>query len=170
MNSIRCRQCEHYIEANAGEGKIYGCDRSKCVFEPTTKNNLGADCISRADAIQAMQDKAKKLTNEDTINGLCGAVAILFELPSITPQEPTDKKFTKADIDAIVKAINEGWELRVNEILDKIRAEIETCLKALDEIEKSGLNIYLPNEMSGRRLTYQQCLEFIDKYKAEDNS
>ena len=39
MNSIRCRQCEHYIEANAGEGKIYGCDRSRCVFEPTTKND-----------------------------------------------------------------------------------------------------------------------------------
>ncbi|MBQ5593274.1 MAG: hypothetical protein IIU76_01680, partial [Bacteroidales bacterium] len=36
-------------------------------------------------------------------------------------QEPTDKNFTKADIDAIVKAINEGWELRVNEILSKIR-------------------------------------------------
>ena len=52
-------------------------------------------------------------------------------------------------------------------ILDKIRAEILTCLGALDEIEKSGINIYLPNEMSGRRLTYQQCLEFIDKYKAE---
>ena len=52
-------------------------------------------------------------------------------------------------------------------MLDKIRAEILDCLKALDEIEKSGLNIYLPNEISGRRLTYQQCLEFIDKYKVE---
>ena len=54
-----------------------------------------------------------------------------------------------------------------NKVLDKLRAEITDCLKALDEIEKSGFNIYLPNEMSGRRLTYQQCLEFIDKYKAE---
>jgi len=45
----------------------------------------------------------------------------------------------------------------------KLRGEIEDCLKALDEIEKSGLNIYLPNEMTGRRLTYKQCLEFIDK-------
>ena len=54
-----------------------------------------------------------------------------------------------------------------NNKLDKIRAEITDCLKALDEIEKSGLNIYLPNEISGRRLTYQQCLKFIDKYKAE---
>ena len=55
----------------------------------------------------------------------------------------------------------------VKPYLDKIRAEIMDCLKALDDIEKSGFNIYLPNEMTGRRLTYQQCLEFIDKYKAE---
>ena len=60
-------------------------------YEPATKNNLGVDCISRADAIKAMQDKAKKLKNEDTINGLCGAVAILFDLPSVTPQEPRCK-------------------------------------------------------------------------------
>ena len=55
----------------------------------------------------------------------------------------------------------------VNAVLDKIRAEILKCLSALDDIEKSGFNIYLPNEMSGRRLTYKQCLEFIDKYKAD---
>ena len=74
--------------------------------EPTTKNDSSGleknskklekdfdkmDCISRADAIKAMQDKAKKLTNEDIINGLCGAVAVLFDLPSVTPQEPCDK-------------------------------------------------------------------------------
>ena len=52
----------------------------------TTKNDLGVDCVSRADAIKAMQDKAKKLKNEDTINGLCGAVAILFDMPSVTSQ------------------------------------------------------------------------------------
>ena len=106
------------------------------------------DCISRADAIQAMQDKAKKLKNEDTINGLCGAVAILYEMSSVTPQEPIDKKFTKADIDAIVKAINEGWELRVNEILGKIRAEI---------IELR----------SRQNVGVLECLDIIDKYRAE---
>ena len=49
-------------------------------------------------------------------------------------------------------------------ILDKIRAEIMDCLEALDYIEKTGLKLYPPNEMAARRLTYQQCLEFIDKY------
>lgn len=52
-------------------------------------------------------------------------------------------------------------------VLDKIKAEIMDCLNALDEIEKTGLNIYLPNEISGRRLTYQQCLEIIDKYRED---
>ena len=66
---------------------------------------------------------------------------------------------------SVLSTIMNGTPLA--DVLDKIRAEIENCLKALDEIEKSGLNIYLPNEISGRRLTYQQCLEFIDKYKSE---
>lgn len=57
----------------------------------------------------------------------------------------------------------------LNEMLDKIRAEITDCLKALDEIEKSGFNIYLTNEISGRRLTYQQCLGFIDKHIGKEN-
>ena len=52
------------------------------------KNFGESDCISRADAIKAMQDKAKELKNEDTINGLCGAVAILYEMHPITPIRP----------------------------------------------------------------------------------
>lgn len=70
-------------------------------------------------------------------------------------------------------AANNEWipvyftECEQESVLDKIKSEITDCLKALDNIEKSGLNIYLPNEMSGRRLTYQQCLKFIDKYKME---
>ena len=47
------------------------------------------DCISRAEAIKAMEDKAKGLKNLDTINGLCGAVAILFDLPSVQPKPKT---------------------------------------------------------------------------------
>jgi len=67
-------------------------------YTPIIENNLGLDCISRADAIKAMQNKAKKLKNEDTINGLCGAVAILYEMPSVTPQE-SRKGHWIADVD-----------------------------------------------------------------------
>ena len=49
------------------------------------KPRTSEDCISRKEAIKAMEDKAKGLKNLDTINGLCGAVAILYELPSVQP-------------------------------------------------------------------------------------
>jgi len=48
------------------------------------------DAISRSGAIKAIEERAKRIKNEDTLNGLAGAVGILFELPSIKPQEPTD--------------------------------------------------------------------------------
>lgn len=84
----------HFANAHCSGDDINIYDMFKVIddcCEPsnsTTKNDLGVDLISRADAIKAMQDKAKELKNEDTINGLCGAVAILFDMPSVTPQEP----------------------------------------------------------------------------------
>ena len=45
--------------------------------------------ISRQAAIKAIEERAKRIKNEDTLNGLAGAVAILFELPSVNPQENT---------------------------------------------------------------------------------
>ncbi len=38
--------------------------------------------ISLQDAIKAIDEKAKRIKNEDTLNGLAGAVGILFDLPS----------------------------------------------------------------------------------------
>lgn len=48
------------------------------------------DAISRSGAIKAIDERAKQIKNEDTLNGLAGAVAILFELPSVKPQEPQE--------------------------------------------------------------------------------
>ena len=119
-----CANCKHYVvkdtRTNWGSQettKIYGCECWECEYEPTTKNDLVVDCISRAEAIKAMQNKAKKLKNEDTINGLCGAVAILYEMPSVTPQlsvpEVTalaewTEKLTKASEDAYNKGYADG--------------------------------------------------------------
>ena len=74
-------------------------------------------------------------------------------------QEPTDKSFTKADIDAIVKAINEGWELRVNEILSKIRAEIEQY--------QSDYDVHGTEDDRTAWRAFNRCLQILDKYKAE---
>lgn len=53
------------------------------------KKQSSGDLISRAEAIKAIDEKAKRIKNEDTLNGLAGAVGILFDLPSVNPQEPT---------------------------------------------------------------------------------
>ena len=47
------------------------------------------DLISRQAAIKSIGEKAKRIKNEDTLNGLAGAVGILFDLPSFKPQPKT---------------------------------------------------------------------------------
>ena len=64
-------------------------------------------------------------------------------------QEPTDKNFTKADIDAIVKAINAHWEL----IIDEIRADVQ-----------NGIHHFLDGEPI---IEVKEVLQIFDKYKAE---
>ena len=118
---------------------------------PTTKNDLGVDCISRADALSD-----KGLGEFHFYEDYAKMRNYLKSLPSVIPQEPTDKNFTKADIDAIVKAINKGWELRVNEILSKIRAQI------LEEHE----NAYA-REDDDTAYGLSMALDILDKYKAE---
>ena len=67
--------------------------------------------------------------------------------------EPTDRNFTKADIDTIVKAINAHWEL----IIDEIRAEVE-----MEKLEDS------PNFcVKAHNNAVDRVLQILDKYKAE---
>ena len=39
--------------------------------------------ISADSLIRAIEEKAKRLSNTDTINGLCGAVALIFDAPTV---------------------------------------------------------------------------------------
>ena len=48
---------------------------------------LRNDTISRVDAIERIKEKAKHITNEDTLNGLCGAISILWDMPSAEKDE-----------------------------------------------------------------------------------
>ena len=41
------------------------------------------DLIDRQALIHSIEQKAKRLSNLDTINGLCGAVAIVFNAPTV---------------------------------------------------------------------------------------
>ena len=140
-----------------------------CDYELTTKHNSSelaknskklekdfgeSDCISR----KAILDELEKWDWQELYLPIHFKENIVDVLPSVTPQEPTDKNFTKADIDAIVKAINEGWELRVNEILSKIRAEIKKLQKMCD---KNDLNLMAQYSAFG------MVLDILDRYKPE---
>ena len=88
------------------------------------------DAVSRAEAIKAMEDKAKGLKNLDTINGLCGAVAILYDLPSVQP------------INQNIKAL--GEELRTfrggitdKKVLTGFNMAIALCNKHLADMRES---------------------------------
>jgi hypothetical protein len=141
-------------------------------YEPTTKNNLGVDCISRDSAIKALDYDIKSFDFKSGVSKHMDDIAKLLNtiyeiqvnnikaLSSVTPQEPTDKKFTKADIDAIVKAINEGWELRVNEILGKIRAEIEKLRPNLRPEQMTDYDYAMVEVVD-------DIVAILDKYKAE---
>ena len=60
--------------------------------------------------------------------------------------------------DAIEQAIN------ALDSIDKIREEISECLKAIENIKTFPVQLYSANEIAARKVTYEQCLGFIDKY------
>ena len=115
--------------------------------QPTTKNDLGVDAISRSDVLKLMHD------NWHTHNGdwaMQESMDDIRALPSVTPQEPF-KPMVEIDLYSVIKQ-----KYIEREVLDKIRAEIEQTAKDYDKFEDyrrvRGLWI---------------ALEIIDKYKAE---
>ena len=62
--------------------------------EPTTKNNLGVDCISRAEAIKCLEcdfDITGKENMKTVVNYINSAHDKIVNLPSVTPQESVKK-------------------------------------------------------------------------------
>lgn len=142
----------------------------------TTKKNLAVEYISKAQAIERLklnfpisQGADNSRDRHRYMQALADLQAIK-ELPSATPQEPTDKIFTKAELDSIVKAINEGWELRVNEVLDKLRAEISEYGSIWVQYQITGRSDKDIQQLVRDVLKQakEQVLDVIDKYKAEN--
>ena len=97
---IRCTMCTNYMKSDRGcDGScVVDKDMYKAVMDaiekrihPTTKNDLGVDCISRAEVLKLMKD------NWHTHNGdwaMQESMDDIRALPSVTPQEPIlDKIF-----------------------------------------------------------------------------
>lgn len=128
--------------------------------EPTTKNDLGVECISRDSAIKALDYDIESFEFKSGVSKHMDDIAKLLNtiyeiqvnnikaLPSVTPQEQR----TEWEQDhAILKAYSDGG----NEALDKIRAEIE---------EHAKINQNLDTDRA-RALCW--CLDVIDKYMGE---
>ena len=116
--------------------------------ERTTKNDLGVDCISRdvvKNYIQAHIHEIITESGEDknkhTNRVLRSMIYGVDCMPSVTPQEP---------------------------ILDKIRDQIKSHLRGVEiTLEVLVENDPLRPKMEGAKDTLEECLEIIDKYKAE---
>ena len=127
--------------------------------EPTTKNNLGVDCISRADAIKGLGEQPYVWTDSDfEIQQLADWKThkeMLENLPSVTPQEPMSIPIAevKFDEDKLKELANRAVLTVTPQepILDKIRAEIKA----------------LPVTFTCAHEMQKWALEIIDKYKAE---
>lgn len=78
-----------YYMINAGLYD-YG-DMNVIIKNGTPLKYNSVNCIDRDEAVEAIQKKAKRIKNADTINGLCGAISILYELPVNPVKESEDK-------------------------------------------------------------------------------
>ena len=121
--------------------------------EPTTKNDLGVDCISRADVLKLMQD------NWHTHNGdwaMQESMDDIRAMPSVTPQEPF-KPMVEIDLYSVIRQ-----KYIEREVLDKIRIEIEKAVWEDVVVSLDGTD-----EVRIPRLDPDDVFEIIDKYKAE---
>lgn len=113
-----------------------GITRMKCDFYKSP--------ISRSEAIKAIEKKAKQIKNEDTLNGLAGAVAILFELPPVMQESGKS----------------------IVSVLEQISTEIKQSFDGYLVVDKN--KDYASNTFKGQpAITINHVFEIIDKYKAE---
>ena len=130
--------------------------------EPTTKNDLGVDAVSRAEVLKLMQD------NWHTHNGdwaMQESMDDIRALSSVTPQEPF-KPMVEIDLYSVIKQ-----KYIEREVLDKIRAEIAEygsimVAYAITKETKTdkGIEKLVSDVLKQAK---EQVLDIIDKYKAE---
>ena len=106
--------------------------------EPTTKENLAVDAVSRAEVLKLMQDNWHTHSGDWAMQESIDAIR---EMPSVTPQEP--KPMVEIDLYSVIKQ-----KYIEREVLDRIRSEIG-------------------NALSDGMIHKKTVLGIIDKYKAE---
>lgn len=76
-------------------GEEYDYEVTRAIINGTVLPKGHTDLIDRQALIHSIEQKAKRLCNLDTINGLCGAVAIVFDALTIIE---ADKEVGNEDI------------------------------------------------------------------------
>ena len=116
--------------------------------EPTTKNDLGVDCVARQDVERFIEGFINEYTPEEELEFINLELDGLKHLPPATPQEL--KPMVEIDLDYVIKQ-----KYIEREVLDKIRAEI------LEEHE----NAYA-REDNDTAYGLSMALDILDKYKS----
>lgn len=83
-----CVNCKHHVLYDY-KNMTYGCESWECKFEPI-KNDLGVDCISRAEAIKCLEcdfDITGKENMKTVVNYINSAHDKIVNLPRVK-QEP----------------------------------------------------------------------------------
>ena len=137
-----CESCRHYGLHHEICNYCYKCSLWK-EKEPTTKNDLGVDCISRQELLKIYEDRFSELQKlkhlkdnkgaEDRQMGVNYCINILKELPSVTPQEP-----------------RKGEWLRMSDLSEQEddRYKCSRCGNVIHH--KNEMNLYTFNSWCGR--------------------
>ena len=159
--------------------------------EPTTKNDLAVDCISRADVLKLMQD------NWHTHNGdwaMQESMDDIRALPSVTPQEPITWIVGKNNAQIAVKNMPidklhkicaiigdeqepttkiEESNFSQEQYLADIQSAYDCGKSVIDKIRAEMFEEMISHSGTGEEVIQayadglKKGLEFIDKYKAE---
>lgn len=123
------------------------------------------DLISRQDAIKAIEEKARRIKNEDTLNGLAGAVAILFDLPSYNSinSELSDDAISRQAVLDLLEDTNNGWI--INEVSQLPPVKPQPCK---DAISRQAVQDYIAKYLSQYLYNdVREAVEVIDEYIGE---
>lgn len=158
-----CKKCKHLVMFDY-KNRSYSCESVECKFEPeeqepTSKNDLGVDCISRAEAIKCLEcdfDITGKENMKTVVNYINSAHDKIVNLPRVK-QEP--KPMVEIDLYSVIKQ-----KYIEREVLDKIREQIKSNLRGVEiALEVLVENHPLRPKMEGAKDTLEDCLELIDK-------
>ena len=140
--------------------------------ELATKNDLGVDCISRAEALGAIRNLYPGMPRVDFSGSLRKWVDkykpyiecddAIKKLPPVTPQEPF-KPMVEIDLYSVIKQ-----KYIEREVLDKIKGQIKDYLRGVEiTLEVLVESNPLRPKMEGAKATLEECLELIDKAESE---